>query len=183
MKNPACLFSFSILFFIAVMTISCSTNKLARHEVLTNKIQYDVPVNNNDPQIDWWINNIEGSKREPFLKRIMEAAENGDVRVYDYFSEPMTPDQVKYSGTDTVYQTLLRAVPPYEEYDTMIVNSISYHDITKIRFMEEWTWDPKSLEMDKKIVAIGPVIEKEIAGARFNQLLFWVSLDDGFPVK
>lgn len=183
MKNPAYLSLFTFLLFLALTVFSSCSDWAVRQEILTNKIQYDVPVNNNDPQIDWWINNIEGSKREPFLKRIMEAAENGDVRVYDYFNKPMTPDQVKYSGTDTVYQTLLRAVPPYEEYDTMIVNSISYHDITKIRFMEEWTWDPKSLEMDKKIVAIGPVIEKEIAGARFNQLLFWVSLDDGFPVK
>ena len=63
-------------------------------EILAEKIQYDVPVVNNDPQLDWWINNIEGSKREPFLKRIMEAAEKGEVRVYDYFNHPLTPQQL-----------------------------------------------------------------------------------------
>lgn len=173
------LFAFISLAFIQ----DACTVKSSVKEVLTSKIQYDVPVNNNDSQLDWWINNIEGSKREPFLKRMMEAAENGDVKVFDYYNKPMTPAQVKYFSTDTIYQTLLRTRPPYEEYDTMIIESVTYRDIVKVRFMEEWKWDRRSLEMDKKIVAIGPVIEKEIAGARFTQLLFWISLDESFPGK
>jgi len=181
MKNPAFPFWFAIILtFIASILFSCSDNS-SRKEILTSKIQYDVPVNNNDPQLDWWINNIEGSKREPFLKRIMEAAGKGDVKACDYFNNPLTPAQVQSIGTDTIYQTLLRTYPPYEEYDTMIVSSITYRDIIKIRFLEEWKWDPVTLEMEKKILAIGPVTQKEISGHSFNQLLFWISLDDGFP--
>jgi hypothetical protein len=181
MKNQAIIV---FLIFLIVLSVSCS-DKSARKEILTSKIQYDVPVTNNDPQLDWWINNIEGSKREPFLKRIMEAAEKGDVKVFDYFNQPMTATaaQVKSAGTDTIYQTLSRTSPPYEEYDTMIFRSISYRDIVKIRFMEEWTWDQASLNIDKKVVAIGPVLQKEIAGESFNQLLFWISLDESFPGK
>lgn len=95
----------------------------------------------------------------------------------------MTPDQVMSVGTDTVYQTLMRVLPPYEEYDTMIVTSITYRDITKIRFMEEWRWSPGSLDIHKKVVAIGPVVQKELSGEVYNQLLFWVSLDENFPGK
>ena len=183
MKNPAFPFWFAIILtFIASILFSCTDNS-SRNEILTSKIQYDVPVNNNDPQLDWWINNIEGSKREPFLKRIMEAAGKGDVKACDYFNNPLTPAQVQSIGTDTIYQTLLRTYPPYEEYDTMIVSSITYRDIIKIRFLEEWKWDPVTLEMEKKILAIGPVTKKEIAGENFNQLLFWISLDDRFPGK
>ncbi len=152
-------------------------------QVLAEKIQYDVPVNNNDPQLDWWINNIEGSRREPFLKRIIEAAEKGDVKVYDYFNNPLKPSQILAVGTDTIYQTLMRVSPPYEEYDTMVIRTISYRDITKIRFMEEWTWDPGTLEIDKKVLAVGPVIQKKMAGETFNQLLFWVYLDKNYPAK
>jgi len=174
--------SASILGMIMALFTSCS-GKSGKSEVLTERIQYDVPVVNNDPQLDWWINNIEGSKREPFLKRIMEVAAEGDSRVYDYFNNPLTASQVLAIGSDTIYQTLLRTNPPYEEYDTMIVRSISYHDIVKIRFLEEWNWNPESLEMEKNLIAIGPVIQKEIAGESFNQLLFWIYLDDRFPVK
>jgi hypothetical protein len=182
MKIRASSSLFILLIPVLFSLPSCSDNS-SKNEILTSKIQYDVPVTNNDPRLDWWINNIEGSKRDPFLKRIMEAAEKGDVKVFDYFNKPMTADQVKSIGTDTVYQTLMRTYPPYEEYDTMIVKTISYRDIIKIRFMEEWTWDPETMEIEKKVVAIGPVMEKEFGGERFNQLLFWISLDESFPGK
>jgi hypothetical protein len=183
MKNPI-KYSLSIVVLILIIsTISACTGGSGKSEVLTSKIQYDVPVTNNDPQLDWWVNNIEGSRREPFLKRVMEAAEKGEVRVFDYFNSPLTPGQIMALGSDTVYQTLLRNTPPYEEYDTMIVNTVTYRDIVKIRFMEEWNWNPKSLEIDKKVLAIGPVLQKEIAGETFTQLLFWISLNEKFPGK
>lgn len=159
---------------------SCK-NKSSKNEILTSKIQYDVPIVNNDPQLDWWINNLEGSKRDPFLKRIMEAAEKGDVKVYDYFNKPLTPEQVKLIGKDTVFQTLMRNTPPYEEYDTTIISSITYRDICKIRYLEEWKWNPNTLEIDKKVLALGPVINKEFGGQNYNQLLFWIAMDKSFP--
>jgi hypothetical protein len=170
----------AILFLTAL--IACTGNA-DNQEILTEKIQYDVPVINGDPQLDWWINNIEGSKREPFLQRIMEAAGKGEVRVCDYFNNSLTPEQILAIGSDTIYQTLVRNYPPYEEFDTMIVKSISYHDIVKIRFMEEWKWNPETLEIQKKIIGLGPVIQKEIAGESFNQLLFWIYLDKRYPAK
>jgi len=170
-----------ILALIACATLASCAHRLSETEILATKIQYDVPVNNNDPQLDWWVNNIEGSKREPFLKRLMEAAQNGEVKAFDYFNNPMSPGQVRSAGTDTIYRTFLRDYPPYEEYDTMIVSSITYRDIVKIRFMEEWTWDPETLEIQKKVVAIGPVLNREVAGESFNQLLFWISLDERYP--
>jgi hypothetical protein len=170
----------SIILFISALSCNGPSHK---QEVLAEKIQYDVPVNNNDPQLDWWINNIEGSKRDPFLKRIIEAAEKGDVKVYDYFNNPLKPSQILAVGTDTIYQTLMRVSPPYEEYDTMIIKTVSYRDITKIRFMEEWTWDPGTLKIDKKVLAVGPVIQKKMAGETFNQLLFWIYLDKSYTAR
>ncbi len=181
MKNQA---GFLFIFFCFVLTITMLTSCADRSsvdEILTTRIQYDVPVTNNDPQLDWWVNNIEGSRREPFLKRLMEAAQNGEVKVFDYFNNPMTAGQIRSAGTDTIYRTFLRDYPPYEEYDTMIVSSITYRDIVKIRFMEEWAWDKESLEIEKKVLAIGPVLHREVAGESFNQLLFWISLDERYP--
>lgn len=183
MRNRNLFLSAIILSVFAVFGLTSCSSVRNNKEMLCTKIQYDVPVNNNDPQLDWWINNIEGSKREPFIKRIMEAAEKGEVKAFDYFYQPLTPGQVKSVGRDTIYQTLMRTVPPYEEYDTMIVKSISYRDIVKIRFMEEWQWDRSSLGIEKKVIAIGPVIHKELGGEQFSQLLYWVSLDKTFPGK
>lgn len=175
-------FQLFIWIFFLIALIAC-TGHSHKKEILAEMIQYDVPVINGDPQVDWWVNNIEGSKREPFLKRIMEAAETGDVRVFDYFNHPLTPQQIPAQCIDTIYRTLIREYPPYEEYDTMTINAISYRDITKIRFLEEWTWEPGKVNIEKKVIAIGPVVQREIAGESYNQLLFWIYLDDGYPVK
>ena len=145
-----------------------------KKEVLASKIQYDVPIINNDPQLDWWINNLEGSKREPFLKRMMEAVEKGEVKACDYFGNPITPAQVRGSLSDTVYQTLMRSTPPYEEYDTMVILTINYRDISKLRFLEEWSWDASTMRMEKKLIGFGPVIQRKTAGETYNQLLFWI---------
>lgn len=173
----------ALALFLTLTTLISCIGGLGREEVLTNKIQYDVPINNNNPQLDWWVNNLEGSKRDPFVQRIMEAAESGEVKAFDYFSNPLSPEQVKSVGTDTIYQTLLRTYPPYEEYDTVIHKIVTYRDIVKIRFMEEWRWNPKSLEMEKKVVAIGPVIQRDYEGGSYSQLLYWISVDKGFPGK
>jgi hypothetical protein len=149
-------------------------------ETLASRIQYDVPIVGNDPQLDWWVNNLEGSRRDPFVQRLISAAEKGDIKAYDYFNQPLSPDQVLALGTDTVYMTFMREFPPYEEYDTMVVRKITYRDVTKIRFLEEWTWDPGSLEVRKKVIGIGPLIQKEMAGQTYNQLLFWVYVDKDY---
>ena len=145
MKLPKLFLFISIVFLIAIIACSRDSNK---KEILTEKIQYDVPIASKDPQLDWWINNIEGSKREPFLKRIMEAAEKGEVRVFDYFNRPLTPRQLPAQCIDTIYRTLTREYPPYEEYDTMTIEAVTYRDITKIRFLEEWTWESGKVNIE-----------------------------------
>lgn len=172
-----------LLFPICLLALAACTNTPAKHQILTEKIQYDVPIVSDNPQLDWWINNIEGSRREPFLKRIIEAAEKGEVKVYDYFNMQLSPQQILAIGSDTIYQALLRNYPPYEEYDTMIISTISFRDISKIRFLEEWAWEPGSLTIEKKVLGLGPVIQREVAGETYNQLLFWIYLDERYPQK
>lgn len=172
--------TFVFAIFLAYILVSFSACKPREKEILATKIQYDVPIVSDGPQLDWWVNNLEGSRREPFLKRVIEAAEKGQVKVFDYFNNPLEPGQILAMGTDTIYQTLMRAYPPYEEYDTVIISSITFRDIRKIRFLEEWTWDPERVKIEKQVIAIGPVIQREVAGESFNQLLFWIYFDEGF---
>ena len=165
-----------LISFLCVSFTGCESKKEAA--VLATKIQYDVPIFSDDPQLDWWINNLEGSKREPFVKRLLEAAQEGQVKAYDYFDEPLTPQQVRSLMVDTVYQTLTRPYEPYEVYDTVVYYEIGHRDITKVRFLEEWRWDPESLAMQKKILAIAPVMVVEYGGAEYNRPLFWIRLEE-----
>ena len=183
MKDKRVLLHFPVLMALMVMTFASCQGQPAKKEILTTKIQYDVPIINGDPQMDWWINNIEGSKRDPLTQRILQAAIKGEVKVFDYYFYPLSPDEILANSSDTVYYTLQRSTPPYDEYDTMIVRNIDYQDIVKIRFLEEWYWEPNTLNSDKKVVALGPVIQRQIAGESFNQLLYWVYFDTGKPMK
>jgi hypothetical protein len=65
----------------------------------------------------------------------------------------------------------------------MTIEAVTYRDITKIRFLEEWTWEPGKVNIEKKVIAIGPVVQRDVLGESFNQLLFWIYLDDRYPVK
>lgn len=175
-----------IIFFIAILLTALMFQSCQRErykDILADRIQYDVPVNQADPDLNWWVNNLEGSHREPFIKRIMDAAKNGDIQVYDYFNKPLTIDEVNAIGVDTIYTSLTRTQPPYDEYDTMVIKRIEYRDISKIRFLEEWKWNPKSLEMNKRIIGFGPVFVRQLGEDSYNQLLFWIYLDKEYPDK
>jgi len=174
MKNSlSCL----ILFLVLTMIFGgCDVER--NDDILASKIQYDVPIFSVNPQLDWWINNLEGSKRDPFVKRIMEAAERGEVKAYDYFNKPLSPREVISMKMDTVYRTLTRNYPPYEEYDTVVYFELDYRDITKIRFLEEWRWDPETLEMEKEVLGIAPVVVIEYEGQEYNRPLYWIYLEE-----
>ena len=180
------MMKFKILLFLLVgsayfVVISCQ-QKEKEKLLITERIQYDVPVKNQNPDDDWWVENIVGPQREKFIKTIMDKAYSGEMPAYDYFNDPLTPEQVKRIGIDTLYQTLMRTTPPYDEYDTMIITKIDYDDITKIRFLEEWTIDEETLEINKKIFGIAPVVVINLSGKDYNMLLFWLYPDEKYPL-
>ena len=165
-------FPFVLLILSAALITGCSQQK--EMKVLAEKIQYDVFVKNADPDLAWWVDNLEGSRRDPFLKDLFDKVYAGELQAYDYFNEPLSPDDVKAIGNDTVYSTLMRSYPPYEEYDTMVVMTITYLDVTKVRFLEQWEYDETSLEISKKIVGFAPVLVRNYGTETYNQVLFWV---------
>jgi hypothetical protein len=172
--------SFVPVFLIAVFFLS-SCNAKKESAIVVNRIQYDVPVINEDPDVNWWVNNMEGSKREVFLKEMFEKAGSGEVTAYDYFYNKMTPQEVGSVGTDTIYQTLTRTVPPYDEFDTVIVERITYRDITRVRFLEEWEIDRKTMEVSKNVVGIAPIYERGYENETYAQLMFWIFFKKDYP--
>lgn len=151
--------------------------------VITKKIQYDVPIVNPDASHDWWIRNIEGSDREEMLNNIFGRVLSGDVQAYDYFNQPLSVGEVQSILIDSMFQVLMRPYHPYTEYDTLIITKIEPTDISLLRFIEEWKVDEKTLQIDKKVYAISPVLEVTINGQTVTRPLFWIYTDESIMKK
>lgn len=151
------------------------------YEQITKKIQYDVNIISPDPEYDWWIQNLVGPDREKLVDLIIDGAKEGKWQAYDYFNEPITPAEVRNLFSDSVYLTMIQKDPPYEFYDTLIVNNILNTDIQRLRFLEEWYIDPETLKFDKKILGLAPVAKrKDFQGITRWQPMFWIYVDDEF---
>ncbi|MEI6123121.1 MAG: hypothetical protein WCQ95_05770 [Bacteroidota bacterium] len=173
-----------------IMLLSFSCNNKNNHEnmtVLTERIAYPVFIKSPYPdETDWWKENMEGQKREKFVNILLDAAFDGKVKAYDYFSDLLlTKQQVNsiMNRNDTLKST--RPFPPYDEFDTVIVQKLERKNIHRITFLEEWYFDEKNFTMEKKVVGIAPAItmyadSNEIKGYR---PLFWIYLDDKYPMK
>lgn len=178
-----------LIFALLALSLFLVFTQCAEKEVedsrtlITKKIQYDVPIVNPDASHDWWIRNIEGSDREAFVNNIFDRVLSGEVQAYNYFNEPLSIQQIESLLADTLLQVLQRPIAPYAEYDTMIIRNIDPTDISIIRFLEEWKYDEKSLQIDKKIYAISPVVEMKIEGQVLTRPLFWIYTDGSILKK
>lgn len=163
-----------LLLFLFQILISCSQKK--EKIVITKKIQYDVNIKNVNSNYDLWIENIGQSERYAFIQKILDAANNGTITSYDYFNKPLSLNELKKLGVDSIYKTLTRAYPPYEEFDTLIINRINIRDINKIRFLEEWQMNEENFVFEKRVIGIAPVIDKYDSQGNLlgKQPLFWI---------
>jgi len=165
------------LLFVLVQT-ACQHSEM---EVITEKIQYDVNIKSPDSEYDWWIQNLVGPQRDKLVDLIIDGAKEGKWQAYDYFNNPINAQEVKGIFSDTMVVTMMDTEPPYELYDTMIVYNILPADITRLRFMEEWSINPDNLNFSKKIVGIAPVASRlDFNGVERWQPLFWIYTDEEF---
>jgi len=170
----------------ALLMITCKQGGDAGNNIVTRRIQYDVIINNSDPELDWWVQNIEGSNREKLVKDIIRQVTEGKVKAYDFLSYvPFTADEIKamMKRTDTI--SVERSSPPYDLVDTVLVTEIRLNEIKKIRFLEEWSMNEKTLEFSKKIAGICPLAERltDSGELRGYKPLFWVFFDDKYPAE
>ena len=172
-----------ILAFSMIMS-SCRNSEDAGKNIVTKRIQYDVSIHNTDSEMDWWVQNIEGSNREKLVKDILARVTSGEVKAYDFLScKLFTVAEIKsmMKRVDTI--SVERSMPPYDLVDTVLITEIRLGDITKLRFMEEWRMNEKSLAFTKKIAGICPLVERRTDSGELRGFkpLFWVFLDDKYP--
>ncbi|HLN53806.1 MAG TPA: hypothetical protein VK212_08865 [Lentimicrobium sp.] len=167
---------------IALITSSCGRDK---GEVLTERIQYDVTIISPEKDLEWWVQNLESNKREKFIKTIMNASKSGEHKIYDVLThKELTAEEIAQRGKRRELMTLQRENPPYEEYDTLVINDIELSDISKVRFLEEWYLNEETGLITKKVIAVCPMLESytETGELRGHLPLFWISFVKKFPL-
>lgn len=177
------IFYSAFLLCSALFWVSCSSGK---GDLLTERIQYDVTIKSPEVDLAWFVQNLEGPKREKFIQAVMDAARGGNLKVYDVMSnKPLTPEEVQVMGTRTNILTLQRPYDPYESYDTIIKSELQLSDITRVRFLEEWYMNGKDGFITKKTIAICPLVESytETGELRGFMPLFWLSYVKDFPLE
>jgi len=156
-----------------------SVNKLERkvETEITEKIQYDVFIKNQDRDGSWWQSNIVKSNRIEFSASLIKAAQEDVFEIHDFYTNnQLSGEEVRniLSRIDTI--TIQDPNPPNNWKDTTIVNNIEAHDIVKIRFLESWSIDWGNMSFSKKINAIAPIVESYSENGDFRgyRPLFWI---------
>jgi len=172
------------LFILVSLILSGCANKSGNDTIVTERIQYDVTIKNREADADWWVQNIEGSKRESMVADIITAASGGKLKLYDYFTnKELSKTEVKaiFKKTDTI--SVESPNPPYQLVDSVMVRELKSGDITRLRFLEEWSMDKQTLEVKKQVIGICPLLESysETGELRGYQPLFWVFFDAAYP--
>lgn len=179
------------VFFLAIPAIisllsACKNGSDTANNIVTKRIQYDVTIKSPDPDMEWWQQNIEGANREKLLGDIFRQVSGGKVKAYDFYScKPLSVEDIDrlLKRTDSI--SIQSPMPPYELIDTVLVKEIRMGDITKLRFLEEWAMDAKTLFIQKKVAGICPMLEKHTETGELlgYQPLFWVFFDEKFPAE
>ncbi len=175
-----------LMFTLILLLAACINGDGSGKNLVTKRIQYDVSIRNAEPDMDWWVQNIEGSSREKLVKDIMQQVTSGKVKAYNFLNmNPFTADEIKsmMKRTDTI--SVERSTPPYDLVDTVLVTEIRLSDITRLRFLEEWSMDEKTLAFTKKVAGICPLVERRTDSGELRgyKPLFWVFFDDKYPAE
>jgi gliding motility associated protien GldN len=101
--------------------------------------------------------------RKNLIDVLLNATKEGTLTAYDYMNDefllPITMKQVEERGGSRVdTQRLMRADPPYDEYDTVIAKDFNYDDVVAFRVKEEWFFDKQRSVMEVRIIGIAPLI-------------------------
>ncbi|MCK9612461.1 MAG: hypothetical protein WC401_08720 [Bacteroidales bacterium] len=153
--------------------------KTTPSKVLTKRIVSQVAYHDNSAFKNF---NIDSVAIDTYIQKILELAYSDTLSVYSWSDGDMADIQI--SGTDLkndicLIDTISFMTPKHKHgnYDTIIKHE---PNITAIRFLEEWTFDPATMAIAKKVVGVCPV---EMCYDQYGDLkgyrpLFWVYFSD-----
>ena len=173
-----------VLFWIDLDTNK--NNKDSEKTLITKRIQYDVFIKGPDSLKDWWVDNIEKTDREKIAEIIIKNVFSGKKKIYDFpFNTLLKDNEIQAILRPVKKVVLKRNKAPFDNYDTTIVQSLTPDRIVKLRFLEEWSFNPSTLAFEKKVLGIAPIIENYSPEGIFRGFtpLFWIYFDEKYPAN
>lgn len=158
---------------MALSQVSCQSRQ---KQIITEKISYDVQIRNTEPQSEWWVRNLPGPARDQLIEYIFGEVRAGRLAAYSETGVRLTGEEIKNIGREELNMRLPNPDPPYTPKDTTIVQELDLRDITRLRFLETWYYDPDGSLIKKEINGMALVVENygpdgELRG---YEALFWV---------
>ena len=127
-------------------------------EAIANPITYEVLINNPNPEDDWQTECLENTNVKMMTKDIINAVMSGKLKAYGYFdNHTLSTDEIK----------------------EILKKNGKKNQIGNIQFVEEWYWNKKELELQKKVKSLmfGYEIYDENKKVRGYRASFVVDLD------
>ena len=165
----------TVLLTFSVLLFSCKNEK--KIKTITEKIEYEVQIKNNEQDSDWWIQNIEGSDREKFINLIFDAVNDKKIKIYsndcnevvqieDVYKKIISYDTINTKFQDTV----------------LLTNPLKLKNITYFKFKEKWIFDEKTLLITKNVLGYSPVFINQLNEHQIKIPLFWIIPDTSITI-
>lgn len=165
--------------------VKCSSSDRKTITTLTDYIQYNCPVYYNMqvamPQFGNLVNvSKDTTIRKSYMESLINAVLDQNVKIcgitdfsdyYDFTIDsiiPLTDSEIKSvaGSTDTI--TVTKPNPPYDMFDTVIYKVMEIKNLSMLRFYEKWLIDPKTMELQKEVMALSPCKEVKSSDGYFK---------------
>ncbi|MGB4654159.1 MAG: gliding motility protein GldN [Bacteroidales bacterium] len=125
-----------------------------------------------------------------FMTVIMDALREGTLTAYDAtsatdeFTTPLSYRELmaRTDRTDTIQ--LQRNYPPYDYYDTVLVEKFNPSHVKTLRIKEDWYFDKQRSMLEVRIIGLCPVVDRfnEDGTYRGPSPMFWINFAEARPV-
>jgi hypothetical protein len=158
----------------SILTTSCNSKK--KQSEITSRIEYSVNIQSPEADMDWWVQNLEGTQRDFISNLLMETAAKGEFALEDLDYKTLSAKNLSkiYELNDSVH-----FVFQDKTLDTLISGEITQKNIKRLRFREQWMHSDKGFEIEKRVVAICPVaVFYNAEGIEiYSKPLYWIKIN------
>ncbi len=159
-----------ILVALMVFAFSACKEKEEKRELLTERIEYDVTIDNEE-SMESFLNNVDAGDRLAFLEFLFNELSAG--KAVDAYGNSVDEEAVK---------NLLIEVDTNWFYDKMDLFQYIRSEMNKVRvlrFREKWTYNPETYSFYKEVIAVAPAVVLKDSDRVVSHIvpLFWVNCD------
>ncbi len=172
----------TVVFIIVMFSVFQGFSQ--QNVMISEKITYNVKIKSDpDATGNNFFENINESQRVFYVKKLLEAARLGKLKAYadDELMQPIPVKEV--NNILTIKDTA--SVPSPDNPSRMITvtseDKIYPEEITALAFIEQWFFNQATLEMNKKIIAVAPLLEYIVESSKSGEVpghkfLFWLKM-------